>query len=269
MKLELIALDIDGTLTNSRKEVTPETLKALLEAQSRGTRLMLASARPAPGLFAMRDLLEMREHGGILMSYNGGRIVDAGTDRTLFQLGMELDTAKRLLRRLKAFPVTPIIDDGRVFYVTDPQGYKVEFECRNNRMECVAVDDLAEALTFTPVKILMAVQPECLLAVQARVAEILPEELVVVRTAPFYLEIVPKAVNKGQGLLDVCRVLNIDPANTAAFGDAENDIPMLQAAGMGVAMGNAEQAVKALADHVTCSNDEDGIAAALKYISTL
>jgi len=267
MKLELIALDIDGTLTNSRKVVTPRTQNALMEAQKNGTRLMLASARPAPGLFAMRDILQLQSFGGVLMSYNGGRIVDAETNRTLIQLGMDMEMAKALLRKLKNLPVTPIIDDGKVFYVTDPKGYKVEYECWNNRMECVTVEDLAESLNFQPVKILMSVLPEKLLEVQPQIAALLPEELSVVRTAPFYLEIVPKAVNKGQGLADVCRVLNIDLKNTAAFGDAENDIPMIRTAGMGVAMGNAEQAVKEAADYITLSNDEDGIAEALAKFS--
>ena len=94
----------------------------------------------------------------------------------------------------------------------------------------------------------------------------LPDDLCVVRTAPFYLEIIPVSINKGKALLDVCSHLDINPADTAAFGDSENDIPMLQAAGCGVAMGNAEDAVKAVADKVTLSNNSDGIAHALREL---
>ena len=87
-----------------------------------------------------------------------------------------------------------------------------------------------------------------------------------VQTAPFYLEVIPKVINKGQGIRDICAVLGIDPAQVISFGDAANDIPMLEAAGMGVAMGNAQEAVKAAADMVTLSNNEVGIAAALEKL---
>jgi hydroxymethylpyrimidine pyrophosphatase-like HAD family hydrolase len=111
----------------------------------------------------------------------------------------------------------------------------------------------------------MSVEPEILPDVKARIASFLPEELTVVQTAPFYLEIIPSVINKGQGVLDTCGALGIAPSETIAFRDAENDIPMLRAAGIGVAMANATACVKAAADHVTLSNNEDGIAAALAH----
>ena len=94
----------------------------------------------------------------------------------------------------------------------------------------------------------------------------LPDSLTVVQTAAFYLEVIPRIINKGQGIRDICGVLGVDTAEVIAFGDAENDIPMLRAAGMGVAMGNAADAVKQAADMVTLSNNDDGIAAALEKL---
>ena len=133
-------------------------------------------------------------------------------------------------------------------------------------MVCTEVGNLADFLTFAPIKILMSVQPEELLQVQKQIAGFLPESLTVVQTAPFYLEVIPKVINKVQGIRDICAVLGIDPAQVISFGDAANDIPMLEAAGMGVAMGNAQEAVKAAADMVTLSNNDDGIAAALEKL---
>ena len=262
--IKLIALDLDGTLNNDQKQITPRTLAALLEAQSRGIRLALASARPSPGLYRERDILHMQEHGGILMSYNGGRIVDAATGAVLFETAMELALAKDVLRRLEQLPVTPILDDGVRFYVTDPEGYKVAYECQNNQMTCRQVDNLADFLCFSPVKILMSVLPERLKTVQEQIAAWLPDDLWVVQTAPFYLEIIPRSIHKGQGICAICRVLGIGPEEVIAFGDAENDIPMLKQAGTGVAMGNAPHVVKDAADYVTLSNNEDGIAAVLE-----
>lgn len=267
MSIKLIALDLDGTLNNDQKQITPKTHAALMEAQRRGIRLALASARPSPGLFRERDCLQMQGFEGILMSYNGGRITDAATGRVLFETAMDLQQAKFVLRQLERLPVTPILDDGVQFFVTDPDGYKVAYECRNNNMACRCVENLADFLPVPPVKILMSVQPEQLEQVQEQIADFLPKELSVVQTAAFYLEVIPSQINKGQGIRSICEVLGIEPKQVIAFGDAENDIPMLQAAGIGVAMGNAADAVKAAADYVTDSNNEDGIAAALKALS--
>jgi len=266
MNCKLIAMDLDGTLVNRDKVITPHTLDALMDAQRRGIRLALASARPSPGLNKERDALRLQDFGGILMSYNGGRIVSAADGRTLFEFTMEIEQARRMLRQLESLPVIPILDDGRQFYVTDRTAFMVEYECWNNGMTCSEVENLADFLHFAPVKILLAMQPETLPEMKAEITAFLPENLSVVQTAPFYLEIIPKTINKGQGLLDVCRALGLRPEETVAFGDAANDIPMLRAAGIGVAMGNASGEVKAAADRITLSCDEDGIAAALSEV---
>lgn len=266
MGYKLIAMDLDGTLNNDQKIITEKTKAALMAAQKQGIRLALASARPSPGLFKERDILRLQDYKGILMSYNGGRIVDAESGKVLFETSMDLQETKQVLRKLEHLPVTPILDDGVRFYVTDKNGYKVDYECKNNNMVCTEVGNLADFLTFAPIKILMSVQPEELAEVQKQIADFLPESLSVVQTAAFYLEVIPKVINKGQGIRDICKVLEIDPSEAISFGDAANDIPMLEAAGMGVAMGNAQEAVKQAADMVTLSNNEDGIAAALEKL---
>lgn len=269
MKYKLIAMDLDGTLNNDAKIITEETREVLMQAQAQGVRLVLASARPSPGLYRERDALCMQNYQGILMSYNGGRIVDAATGEVMFETSMDMETARRVLRCLEKLPVTPILDDGVQFYVTDASGYKVDYECRNNGMVCSEVNNLADFLNFAPVKILMSVQPEQIQQVQAKIAALLPEELTVVQTAAFYLEVIPRCINKGQGIQDICRMLNLSTADVIAFGDSENDIPMLRAAGMGVAMENAKPDVKQAADMVTKSNNDDGIAWALKQLNAL
>ena len=266
MNYKLIAMDLDGTLNNDQKVITEKTKAALMAAQKAGIRLALASARPSPGLFKERDILRLQDHNGILMSYNGGRIVDAATGKVLFETSMDLTETKQMLRQLESLPVTPILDDGVQFYVTDKNGFKVDYECRNNNMACTEVENLADFLTFAPIKILMSVQPQQLKAVQRQIAAFLPPSLTVVQTAAFYLEVIPRDINKGQGIRDICSVLGMEPTEVISFGDAENDIPMLRAAGMGVAMGNAAEPVKQAADMVTLSNNEDGIAAALEKL---
>ena len=266
MKYQLIAMDLDGTLNDDAKRITEPTRSALMRAQSEGIQIALASARPLPGLYRERDALDLQRRGGLLMAYNGGRIVDAATGAVLHESGMALDEARQVLRALEKMPCTPILDDGVQFYVTDRNGYKVDYECRNNNMRCDEVANLADFIDFAPVKILMSVDPPALPGVQRQIAALLPEGLTVTQSAPFYLEVLPKAINKGQGLRDTCRLAGVPLEAAIAFGDAENDIAMLRAAGMGVAMGNADERVKAAADRVTLDNNHDGIAAALEAL---
>lgn len=235
-----------------------------MACQQNGIRIALASARPAPGLFLDRDRLQLDRYHGILMSYNGGCIIDAANGSVLHKTSMDMEETRSLLKLLEKFDVTVILDDGKQFYVTDPDGYKVQYEAKNNNMVFTVVPDLAEFLHFSPVKLLLSARPEQLEDIRSRIVPCLPESLTTFKTAPFYFEIIPRSINKGQGLLAVCRALGIDPVQTMAFGDSENDIPMIRSAGIGVAMGNAEEAVKNAADFVTLSNNEDGIAEAIR-----
>lgn len=266
MRYKLIAMDLDGTLNNDRQQIDPPTREALMHSQRRGVRLLLASARPLPGLYRDRDALRLAEYGGLLMAYNGGMIVDAATGVVLSATAMALEDARQVLRLLEELPVTPILDDGACFYVTDRRGYKVDYECRNNGMDCAEVPNLANYLDFAPCKLLMSTDPAGIKAVQGRIAAALPPGLTVVQTAPFYLEVIPSAVNKGMGLRAACEAARLTPAQAVAFGDSENDIEMLRLAGLGVAMGNAEATVKAAADRVTLSNNDNGIAAVVKAL---
>ena len=85
MEYKLIALDLDGTLTNSEKRITPRTKAALMEAQKRGVRLVLASGRPTFGIMPLAEELELARYGGFILAFNGGKIVDCKTGKTVFE----------------------------------------------------------------------------------------------------------------------------------------------------------------------------------------
>ena len=93
MKIKAIFLDLDGTLNNDAKLITPRTRAALMELQQKQVRLVLASARPTPGLFKERDTLRIGKFGGILMAYNGGQIVDAATGEVLYERKLDMEAA--------------------------------------------------------------------------------------------------------------------------------------------------------------------------------
>lgn len=148
MNYQLIALDLDGTLNNDERQITPITKQVLLRVQQKGIRVALASARPAPGLSRERKVLELDRYHGILISYNGAQIVDAADNSLLYSRNMDPEAVTSVLTHLKDFPVAVMVDDGKSYYVTDPEAYKVEFERSNIGIPFTVVADMAEAVTF-------------------------------------------------------------------------------------------------------------------------
>ena len=139
-------------------------------------------------------------------------------------------------------------------------------EGRNNNMAVEIVDNIADAVEaqgVSPAKILTAAQNETLVPLLPYIREGFTEEMDFVQSAPWFYEGTAKGVSKSESLRRVCERLGIAPAEVMAFGDAQNDMSMLDFAGYGVAMGNACEELKAMADEVTLSNNEDGIAVSL------
>ena len=113
MSIKAIALDIDGTLTNDAKVVTPRTKEALLAAQRSGIRLILSSGRPVQGLRAIAAELELQDNGGLLVAFNGACVIDAQTDEVLFDQPMEERALRALVGHMRDFDVIPWITEGK------------------------------------------------------------------------------------------------------------------------------------------------------------
>lgn len=264
MNYRMIALDLDGTLNNDQKVITQKTKDALIAVQKQGVVVVLASGRPAPGLKRESDALELDKYHGLLSSYNGGKVVDAATKEVLYEKSVPNQTAVKLLKHMENYPVTPIVDDGKDYYTTDRKGFMIEFESRLNNLGIRIVDNVADNVDFSPVKILIAAPNDYLAPVTEQIKEPFRNELSFVQSTPYYLEATVKGINKASSLQAVCDLLDIRQEEVMAFGDEENDIKMIQFAGLGVAMGNACDKLKKAADEVTLSNNEDGIAHTLE-----
>jgi Cof subfamily protein (haloacid dehalogenase superfamily) len=135
----------------------------------------------------------------------------------------------------------------------------------SNKMNIRKVENLFEALEPHPTKLLMTGDPADMLKAENELSEILGDRMDIFRSAPFFLELVPKGIDKAKSLLRLLSKINLTPADMIAFGDGYNDLSMLKLAGMGVAMQNAAPEVRAEADYITLSNEEDGVAAALEH----
>ncbi|MGM9941303.1 MAG: Cof-type HAD-IIB family hydrolase [Bulleidia sp.] len=273
MAIKAILLDIDGTLTNSKKEITPLTKEVLLKAQAQGIRLVIASGRPAKGLFQYGDQLDMRYNHGLFVCYNGARVVDCGTGEVLVDITMDKDTVKEVLHHMKKFDVRPVITHGSHMVVEDvyncmvsDHGRKfnvIEYESRMNGYRLMETEDLEKFIDFPVNKILTAGDSDYLEAHYKEMAAPFVGRLSMMFTANFYYEYTALNVNKGRALSMAMERIGIRPEECIAFGDAENDVSMLEYAGIGVAMGNAQKVVLDMADEITDDNEHDGIAKSL------
>ncbi|WP_077893172.1 Cof-type HAD-IIB family hydrolase [Clostridium felsineum] len=277
MDIKVIIMDIDGTLTNSKKIITDKTKKALKKAQELGTVLILASGRPTSGLMDFAEELEMDKNHGLLVSFNGAKVVDCENGKVLFDETMSIEQGQAVLEHMKKFEVKPMIDKGEYMYVNDvfknEIQYKgkpfniIKYEARNNKFKLCEKDDLALFADYPLNKILTAGEPEYLKEHYKEMMEPFKETLNCMFTADFYFEFTAKGIDKAKALDTVLMPMGYKKEEMIAFGDGHNDISMVKYAGIGVAMDNAVQELKDEADEVTLSNDEDGIAHTLsKYM---
>lgn len=274
MKIKAILMDIDGTLVDRSGVITPKTKEALLHAQKEGSILVLASGRPINGMEHLAKELEMDKYHGLCVCFNGAKVVDMETQEVLFNQTMPIETAKAVLHHMKNFDVRPLIVKGEYAYVTNVYDCMVhingeEFnimnhESHDNNFKLCEVDDLEEFVNFPLNKILNIGEPEYLQAHYEEMRKPFEGQLNAMFTAPFYYEFTDQGIDKVKALDTVMKQLGIQPEEMIAFGDAQNDITMVQYAGIGVAMGNAVEELKAVADEVTAPCGEDGIALSLE-----
>ncbi|WP_352423040.1 Cof-type HAD-IIB family hydrolase [Proteiniphilum sp.] len=265
MKYKLLVLDVDGTLVNSKKELSVQTLTTLLKIQHAGIRIALASGRSPYGLRHLVDKLEMKKWGGYILPYNGTQIVNTGNDEVLFEKRIDPAMLPYLEKKAQknGFSIFTYHQDQLI--TTDPDNEHIRNEATLNGMEIVAVENLSAAVDFSPSKCVLVSDNEAALVAQKdQWRKRLAGTLDVYRSESFFLEVVPPFVDKGNTLGVLIEKLGITTEEVMAIGDGRRDFSMLQLAGLGIAMGNAQDSIKACADYTTESNDNDGVAIAVQ-----
>lgn len=275
--IKVIIMDVDGTLTNGKKVITEKTKDALIKAQKAGAILILASGRPTSGLIDFARKLKMEENHGLLVSFNGAKVVDCETNEVLFNETMTVEQGQAVLEHMKKFDVKPMIDKGDYMYVNDVFNNQIhhndtliniiQYESRGGKFRLCEKDDLAAFADYPLNKILIAGDPEYLQEHYKEMMEPFKDTLSCMFTAPFYFEFTAEGIDKAKALDTVLIPMGYKREEMIAFGDGHNDASMVKYAGVGVAMANAVDDLIAIADEVTFSNEEDGIAYTLsKYI---
>ncbi len=259
-----IALDLDGTLTNHNKEVTPITKQTLIKAQKDGAHIILASGRPTFGIAPIAECLNIEKYGGYVLSYNGGKIVDWQNKKEIYSNFLPDDVLPILYNYAKVHNHAILGYDGEEIITEKPDDEYVREESRINKMNIRKVANLLETLPPHPTKLLMTGEPDLMKKAEEELQGIVGKKMDVFRSAPFFIELVPKGIDKAQSLMRLLDKMGLTPNDLIAFGDGYNDLSMLKLASIGVAMENAMPEVKAEADYVTLSNEEDGVAAAIE-----
>lgn len=269
MKPKLILTDLDGTLLRDDKSLSPANRTALVRAAAQGAEVVVATGRFFGGI--PRELLELPFLRYFILM-NGAKVYDRREDRVLYRSEIPLAQAERVMDLLE--PLDCTVDcyqndvgwmerryfDHLDYYVTDPVSRAM---VRSHRRP---VDDLRAQVRAggNTVQKMQAYFPH--LELRPRVMALLRREVPgVVQSVslPTNLELNAAGATKGAALAALCRALGLDPLDTAAFGDGTNDVSMLAAAGVGVAMANGAPETRQAADLVTVSNQEDGVALVL------
>lgn len=259
-KYKLLVLDLDGTLTNSQKVITPHTKAALMEAQEKGVRIVLASGRPTYGIVPLAEELELQHHGGFILAYNGGKIIQ-WENREVCHEKVLPDHILPYLYQSAGEAGFPILTYENEYILTEfPEDEYIHHEAFINKMRIKKVEHFLEEVPRPLPKCLIVGHEEPLARLEKKMQAEAGEQMEIYRSAPFFLELVPKGIDKAQSLDVLISRLGIGRQEILACGDGYNDISMIEFAGLGVAMDNAQPEVKAKADYITLSNEEDGVA---------
>ncbi len=272
-KIKLIALDLDATLLDSQKKISPRNLEALERARNMGILMVPVTGRPAQGLpQVVLDLPGLR----YAVTSNGATIRDWVEDRFLLEKHLSPEKSLEVLDACRDFPMIREVFREGVGYLTQAD-YEIlrarylgtpmwEYVMGTRQVLPGSLEDFLRE-DARPVEELF------FLTGSTQEKEALRERLSALPGIGFAdpfpndLEVMAGGIDKGEAFLWLLDYLGIAPAETIAMGDGGSDIPLLQAAGIGIAMDNALDYVKEAADHVTASCDEDGVALALeKYI---
>ena len=259
---KLIAIDLDGTLIDHRLTVAPRVKQAIAAAQAEGVTVTLASGRMFAAMVPFAQELNITVP---LICYQGGLVRHPVTEETTFHLPVPADLAQEVvtLARKRGIQVNAFADDRLHVESLTPEA---EVYMRIARVEATVVPDLIAFLPDNPSTKLVLVNLDE--SKTNRLVEELTDHfgsrLGITKSHPYYTEAIHPDVSKGRALTQLANVLDISLGQTVGIGDNLNDLSLVETAGFGIAMGNGDPRVKAAADFVSATYEEDGVAVAIE-----
>ena len=264
MKYKALALDLDGTLIDSKKQLSEKNIKAIHKAIEKGTAVILASGRPVIGIAHIAKKLSLEEKGGYILAYNGGNIIDCKTGKIIYEKILPKQCIKAICEAAHKNDVIALTyTDSEIVAENDSDKYMIK-ESLCNDVKIKKVDNLEKFVDYPVAKFLVVGEHQKLLPVQKELLELFPGVIDAFFSESYFLEVVPAGVEKSASLENLLEILNLKREELMACGDGMNDISMLKYAGLSVAMENAYPEVKEYADYITSSNDDNGVAYAIE-----
>ena len=265
MAIKLIAIDIDGTLLNSKREITPRVKAALNAASAQGVYVVLCTGRPYPGVEGLLQELDLVNDHDYVVTYNGTLVQQTGSKKALVRFSMTHDDLERVNDYATKYNVHyHAIDEEAIYVPTATVGKYSIHESELVGMPIVhqLYKDIPTDKEF--VKIMFVDEPEVLEELIPNLSDDFKSRYNIFRSAGFYLEVIHPEASKGKAVHHLADKLGLTRDEVMCLGDHENDRDMIEYAGIGVAMGNAIDSIKEIATFVTTTNDEDGVAVAVE-----
>ena len=255
---KLVAIDMDGTLLKNDKTISKENFSAIQNAKKAGVKVVLATGRPLNGIQKYLSMLNLLEDDDYAISFGGAAVQKTKNGKFISSSSLNSDNWKELFELSQKLDVNihALTKDS---CITPKNNKYSNVEATMNSIPLI-IDNPLQDKAFSPIKIMFIDEPEILEKVIASLPADIYEKYTVVRSAPVYLEFLNLKANKGLGVDALAKELNIKQSEVICIGDAGNDLHMVEYAGLGVAMENAFPELKQIADYVTLSNENHGVA---------
>ena len=259
---KILALDMDGTLLNSQKKISPKTAAAISELSRRGVYVVLSTGRGVAELADYKDELKFMHYGitssgGAVYDFFNKKAVTAHTipDEVAFEI-IDAGISERAMIHILGLTSSIMRDDD----IKNAADFQMSVYAPMYDRICTRCDDFKKYVHENPDEIIkINLYHRSAESRQRNFERLKNLNLTFALAETTALESSSKGVSKGLGLIELCKFLNVDISETVAVGDAPNDIEILKTAGIAAVMGNADDEIKKLADFVTDDNDNDGI----------
>ena len=267
---DAIVIDVDGTLLDSDKQISEKTVETIVDAQKRGKKIAIASGRSIAGIRKNASKIQLEKFGGFVIAYNGTTVVNCKTGECIYNQMVPGEILEPVYKEaVKAEVSIAVYNDAeKELIAANGVTRYIDADARACDVAVRETDDFVKVVNFGFNKIMLSGEPDSMKNIEKHMREMFGDKVNVFRSDPHFVELLPKYVDKGVAVEKLMRYLDINREKVICVGDSINDMPMLRYAGMGVAMGNAQDKVKQAADYVTLSHNEDGVANVINKFMT-